>query len=283
MSAATTEKRRRDNRSDRREHGAAWGVPRNGGACAMGMTKVTAEFTQAVCKATDHKALYDTLDAIAREMGFRYFALTHHVDVPRAPQPAIRLDNYPKAWVDYFDAQRLGPSDPVHRASQLTSIGFSWSQLAKMVDLSPRDREILDRSRRAGIGEGFTVPAHVPGESSGSCSFATVPQRRVRADWLPMAQLIGALAFEGARRLSGMRTLEGGGRPRLTDRQRDCVYWASRGKSDWEIAQILGLAHDTVIQHLKQARERYGVGKRTQLTVHALFDGTLSFVDVLKR
>lgn len=249
----------------------------------MGMAKVAEEFAHAVERAADLKALEDTVEAIAREMGFRYFALTHHVDIPRAPQPAIRLDNYPPAWVDYFDTQRLGPCDPVHRASQRTSIGFSWSQLADMVDLSPRDHDILRRAWRAGLGEGFTVPAHVPGESAGSCSFATARGRRSRLDWFPMTQLVGALAFEAARRLSGMRELAPNARPRLTDRQRDCVYWASRGKSDWEIAQILGLSHDTVIQHLKQARERYGVAKRTQLTVHALFDGTLSFVDVLRR
>jgi LuxR family quorum-sensing system transcriptional regulator CciR len=38
-----------------------------------------------------------------------------------------------------------------------------------------------------------------------------------------------------------------------------------------------------VVQHLKDARDRYGVSKRTQLAVHALFNGTISFLDVLKR
>jgi LuxR family quorum-sensing system transcriptional regulator CciR len=71
--------------------------------------------------------------------------------------------------------------------------------------------------------------------------------------------------------------------PRLTDRQRDCLVWAARGKSDWEISRILGIGQETVIQHLKTARERYGVAKRTQLAVSALFDGTISFFDVLKR
>lgn len=46
---------------------------------------------------------------------------------------------------------------------------------------------------------------------------------------------------------------------------------------------ILGLSHETVIQHLKEARERYGVPKRTLLAVHALFDGTIAFFDVLRR
>lgn len=248
----------------------------------MSLTRIAEKFTEAVSGASDLGALGDILDAAAREMGFRYFALTHHVDVPRAPQPAIRLHNYPPGWVDYFDSHRLGPSDPVHRASQQTNVGFRWSRIARMIDLTARDHDILRRSRRAGIGDGFTVPAHVPGESAGSCSFAVASGRRVREDRLLLIQLVGAVAFESARRLSGVRTL-GLERPRLTDRQRDCIYWAARGKSDWEIARILGISHETVIQHLKQARERYGVTKRTMLAVSTLFDGTISFIDVLKR
>ena len=70
--------------------------------------------------------------------------------------------------------------------------------------------------------------------------------------------------------------------PILTDRQRDCVLWAARGKTDWEISVILGVSHETVIQHLKHARERYGVQKRAMLAVRALFDGLISFSDILK-
>ena len=76
----------------------------------------------------------------------------------------IRLDNYPSDWVDYFDEARLGPSDPVHRASHLTSVGFAWSQLPELIQLTPRDHEILEHAGRRGIGDGFTVPAHVPGD-----------------------------------------------------------------------------------------------------------------------
>jgi len=59
--------------------------------------------------------------------------------------------------------------------------------------------------------------------------------------------------------------------------------WAARGKSDWEIARILGISHQTVIEHLRHARERYGVARRTLLAVHALFDGTIGFLDVLRQ
>ena len=52
--------------------------------------------------------LAGALEEISRELGFSYFALTHHVDIRQAPQPAIRLHNYPSEWVEYFDEQSLG-------------------------------------------------------------------------------------------------------------------------------------------------------------------------------
>ena len=97
-----------------------------------------------------------------------------------------------------------------------------------------------------------------------------------------VCQLIGAFAFEAARRISGSRDVLADQSPILTDRQRDCVLWAARGKTDWEISVILGVGHETVIQHLKHARERYGVQKRALLAVRALFDGLISFSDILK-
>lgn len=227
--------------------------------------------------------LGEALTVVTRELGFTYFALTHHVDIRRAAQPAIRLHNYPEDWVEYYDEHSLGVSDPVHRASHVTSIGFAWSEIPQMIALTPRDYEILGRGEGKGIGDGFTVPANVPGESNGSCSFANPAGVSMPEDDLPLAQLVGAFAFEAARRLWRVRAPAAEPMPKLTERQRECVLWVARGKSDWEISRILGVEHETVIRHLKQARERYGVGKRTMLAVQALFEGSISFTDVLKR
>ena len=234
-----------------------------------------------VARTTTEGELASTLAGVAGELGFRYFALSHHVDVRRAPHRAIRLVNYPAEWVAYYDDHRLGLSDPVHRASHVTSVGFAWSEIPRMIALTAGDREILARGGSSGIGDGFTVPANVPGESHGSCSFANPAGESLREDELPLAQLVGAFAFEAARRLWRVRPAQPVAR--LTDRQRECIVWVARGKSDWEISRILGIEHETVVRHLKQARERYGVGKRTMLAVQALFDGSISFADVLRR
>lgn len=239
-------------------------------------------FLRDVCETTTESELAEALAIISRELGFTYFALTHHVDVRRAEQVPIRLHNYPDDWVQYHDENSLGVSDPVHRASHMTSVGFAWCQIPRMIAMTPGDHEILERGESRGIGNGFTVPANVPGESNGSCSFANPKGIALRDEDLPLAQLVGAFAFEAARRLWRVRCPLVTPPPNLTDRQRECVLWVARGKSDWEISRILGVQHETVVQHLKQARERYGVGKRTMLAVQALFDGSISFNDILK-
>ena len=97
-----------------------------------------------------------------------------------------------------------------------------------------------------------------------------------------MAQLVGAFAYEAARRLRRARGLPSSPVP-LTQRQIDCVLLVARGKSDWEISRILGIAEDTVTEHLDAARGRYGVSRRGQLVVRALYDGWFSLTDAIGR
>jgi LuxR family quorum-sensing system transcriptional regulator CciR len=64
-------------------------------------------------------------------------------------------------------------------------------------------------------------------------------------------------------------------RPALTARQIECIDLVARGKTDWEIGQILGISEETVASHVRQACERYGVNKRTSLVFLALVDGVI--------
>jgi LuxR family quorum-sensing system transcriptional regulator CciR len=216
-------------------------------------------------------------------MGFAHFALVHHVDTVASETGAIRLVDYPRSWMEIFEERRLYAADPIHRASQQTSVGFAWNNVEALISLAPRDRAVLTAARDAGIGDGFTIPAHIPGEINGSCSFATVNGIELDEEQLPLVQLVGNFAFEGARRVSRLARCGRAELPRLTERQVECVALVARGKTDWEIARILGVGSETVSQHLKDARDRYGVTKRTMLAMRALSDGSISFADVFGR
>jgi len=227
--------------------------------------------------------LADALEEATRQMGFCNFALTHHVDLVSTRPGAVRIHNYPDEWVDHYDRHALVFRDPVHRASHVTSVGFAWTRLPEMVALTAADQRMLDLGRKQGIGDGFTVPTHVPGEARGSVSFVVETGSPLPTEALPLAQLVGNFAFEAARRLCFARGYRDTARnPRLTDRQRDCVLWAAQGKTDAEIAIILALSRETVTEHVSQACERYGVNKRTSLIIRTLFDGTLTFTEILR-
>jgi LuxR family quorum-sensing system transcriptional regulator CciR len=156
-----------------------------------------------------------------------------------------------------------------------------------MIDLTDRQKEILETARQFGLADGFTVPVHVPGEYRGTCSFAASSLEKLVSDALPRAQLIGTFAFETARRL--MRARQSPGErlpsiqsvPSLTERQLDCITLVALGKTDWEIGRILGISEATAHEHVESARKRYGVNKRTQLVIRALFDGQIAFGNVL--
>ena len=219
------------------------------------------------------------LEDVSRELGFRFFALLHHLSLRKSSASLIRIDNYPIGWEEELRAKLLLEDDPVHLASGRTNVGFVWKEIGAMVPLSSRHRQILRRSRRFGLGEGFTVPANVPGEPSGSCSFAVRRGLELPAQRLLCAELIGAHAFRAARRIHSYPAA--GLHPHLSRRERECLHLLAAGKTDWEIARILGISAETARQYVKRARAAYDVVSRTQLVVHGLRDAWISFDDAI--
>ena len=156
------------------------------------------------------------LSDVAARLRFRHFAMTQHVDFGGNANGGFRLHNYPEHWQAFFDRRGLGPTDPVHRASHTTLTAFHGHAVDRMIPLTPGDREVLLLARAEGLGDGITVPAHVPGELLGSTSFAAANDD-LDPHTLPVAQLVGQFAFETRRRLVDHRTT--GERQPLTARQ----------------------------------------------------------------
>lgn len=247
----------------------------------MDRLRILDAFTVEATEAKTIDALREILSRISCQLGFDYFALAEHIDLRNPQMSPLQIHNYPSGWAAYYIDRDLGPRDPIRRASHRTNLGFSWASIPRFLTLTAADRAVLAAGNAHGIGDGFTVPYHIPGEVSGSCSFVTGSENALPHDQIWATQLIGGLAFECAQRILG-RSTHAGDAP-ITERQRDCVLWAARGNTDAEIAIILGISHETVIQHLKFARERYGVRKRTSLVIRALFDGLISFSEIFQR
>lgn len=241
------------------------------------MSRLADRFADAAAACPGLPELRGLLEGVARELGFTYFALLDHASLAGANQRFLRIDNYPDLWVRELVGGGLAVDDPVHLASRRSNAGFIWRDIEALVKLEPRHRNILARSRSFELGPGFTVPANVPGEPSASCSFAVAGGGELPIERLHCAELVGARALSAARRLRPV----GKARPQLSRREIQCLRLIALGKTDWEIAAILGLSIETVHHYVKRARSAYDVVSRTQLVVHALRDAWISFDEAI--
>jgi LuxR family quorum-sensing system transcriptional regulator CciR len=241
------------------------------------------EFVRLSREVMDLDELHSLVGETTSEFGIRYFVLSHHVNA-LGPN-VVQLSNYPEGWSNKMRTHSYLAVDPVIRACQKTAASFLWSELDRLITLSPLQRSILEGAGRSGIGEGFTVPIHIPGECTGSGSFAVGTGDELKSDAMPALHYLACFAFEAARRLAFRAdhlNQTDSGLANLTPRQLDCVVLIAQGKSDWATGKILGISERTVQEHLDQARKRYGVGSRMQLVVRALFDNQLGFEDIIR-
>lgn len=235
------------------------------------------ELAHEITVATEEERLFAALSQAAERMGFDHFALAF--DRRGGSDPgSILVHNYPDPWAKVYIGLDLAATDPIRRASERSLTGFQWDRLEQYIPLTRGDRQILAVARENGIGDGYTVPRHLPGEASGTCSFAVAPGAPFPGDMLHAAEILGAIALASARQLVGPVPRKT--KPVLSERQRECVLWTARGKTAGETALILGITEDTVVRHLKLARRRYAVHCRQMLILCALFDGLIGFSDI---
>lgn len=238
------------------------------------------ELSSLIVNAANDEYLHLALDEVVCRLGFDHFALCFSGRSIVADAPSLLVHNYPSQWAQTYLSFDLGGADPVRRACDKAMVGFEWRALDRLIPLTRKDRQMLAIGRECGIADGYTVPRHLPGEASGSCTFAVGPARMLPRTMLAAAEILGAMALSSAAKLCAM-----GGKahkPVLSERQRECLLWSARGKTSGEIGSILAISEETVIQHLKLARERYGVHCRQSLILSALFDGLIGFSDIFR-
>jgi DNA-binding CsgD family transcriptional regulator len=88
-----------------------------------------------------------------------------------------------------------------------------------------------------------------------------------------------AVEIEARNRNRPSRFLDAEGNPlravALTDRERDVLGWASRGKTVPETADILNLSEETIDTHMRHAMHKLGANNKTHAVVKAIYLGLI--------
>jgi LuxR family quorum-sensing system transcriptional regulator CciR len=241
--------------------------------------RIVQDFAQGSQGARDMAQLRLRLCEAVQALGFHYFLL-------QGAGGHAWLADLPSGWV------AAGPSDDAVLTTAAQSYApFLWSDISRLIAITPGQRDFMDAVHSCGLGAAVTVPIHRArgadaagsySDFAGCCSFIMKAGFPLPLSSLAAAHYVGAMAFDAAENMRRLRLGNSRSGPQLTPRQRDCVVLVAQGKSDWEIGQLLGISDSTVHKHIEDAKRRFCVSTRIQLVVRSLFDARLSFDDVMK-
>lgn len=238
-----------------------------------------ADFIDECSSADEPEAAFQAFHRAATELGY---SIAGFIPVTPAAQRTLGLlhitptltSNVPDAWVLHYFSHGYEAFDPVLLQTPYEHRPIVWDDMLNRDNLSAKQRRVLAESRDAGMHNGASIPLHGPGGQTYVMSVAS-DQRSVNgADNLEVIQLMATQFM-----LAYLRSVDPSESPirgpQLTERERECLTWTSRGKSAWAIGKILGVSEHTVNFHLKQSIEKLGAGNRMQAVVTAVRQGLI--------
>lgn len=241
-------------------------------AADLGDDALALAFLRHAPLAPDIDALVASFGALAARHGFSHFFAAHVASPGHPVEPALLFGRPPLPSSRPYVEQKLAANEAVIQQLFASPAPFTWGEIEAR-PLTPAQRRLFEDARGNGFRDALVVPASGANGDIWAvillspAAIALTPGTRAM-----LAAAAGLFAATGA--TLAQLTAEPAASP-LTKREAQCLGWAARGKSDWEIAQILGIGDKTVNMHIDGARRKLGVQSRAQAAITAWRRGWL--------
>ncbi|WP_168991718.1 MULTISPECIES: LuxR family transcriptional regulator [Mesorhizobium] len=231
------------------------------------------DFVDALETAHDELGFRGAADRFAKRLGYRWFAYLGF------SEPALKvLSSYPNSWAQQYIAQRYKDIDPIVGLARTSQRLFQWDRRTVRLPSASQQRFFAEAAK-FGIHSGATVPicggfgrfAAFTVAGNGDVSLEARPTEMM--DTLQLAGLYFHAHVHAKLQLGLTRLADAP----LTQRERQCLFWAARGKKMPETAKILGIAPRTVVFHLENARSKLSASTVTQAVAEAAQRGVILF------
>ena len=215
----------------------------------------------------------DLIFRLGNELGYEQTLLAIFPDrnTPVEAEFAFLHSNYPLAWRNRYDAEKMGHTDPTvtHCASKSTPL--IWSP---EIFSAPKQKAMYEEACGHGLRSGVTLPIHGAKGELGILCFVTdiKPDKcfqRYANRSLPELSCFRDFVFETSLQFLKFSTQKEKSVP-LTLRELECLKWGAEGKSSWEIGLILNCAEATVNFHFSNLRRKFSATSRQQAVAKAI-------------
>jgi len=214
---------------------------------------------------------------ICKDHGFDRFIYGARIPTSFVKPYFIFISGYPREWREHYTARNYMVVDPTVQYCSQNITPMIWDD-GLLQSESTEIRRFMSEARDFGINCGVSFPVHTAQGDFAMLSFASEklenPAGCCIQRVLPLGQLFTAYLHEAVRRIFDSDALALA-KVELTQREKECLLWATEGKTAWETSQILDISERTVTFHLQNVQGKLGVNNRQQAVARAVSLGII--------
>ncbi len=226
----------------------------------------------------------------ADAMGFAAmtYADMSHIPIQGEPDPYY-VSSLSADFIGAYAEGEFAGFDPVVRRAAASNSPFLWTDctdyrkaLRPARGKKSRARQLVELANDFGYRDGYVIPCHARDQQgrpvSALISLYWQGDRRdlVRPGCMPYWLRLVAQVYHERLLALRVRPDETLAVPALTDRERECLVWACRGKTNGETADILLISERTVEFHITNAMKKLGVYNKVHCVAVAVQLGLVS-------
>lgn len=227
------------------------------------LTKVTLSARE-LGAAEDMRELRSSLVTVTERLGLVSFNISLNARRAADFMDTPTLTTWSDSELSDYANDRWSPRDPLlHRAAKESS-SFLWHQRDWM---DTEHQDYAEYLRASGLKGGITVPLSQKPGQLGAMTLLSVTDEPLTHETLLGAETIAQLAMARAAALSYDIPRDGLDPRRLNSlsgRQIEILHWVAQGKTNREIAIIMGGTRRTIDYHLQEILSKLDVSSRTQ-------------------
>ncbi|PHR62362.1 MAG: hypothetical protein COA47_04665 [Robiginitomaculum sp.] len=213
--------------------------------------------------------LTDIFDQFIQGLGLNTFILVEVTDPDIYPGPNLLIGTIPKNYLKkYWQGGNIF-HDPMTRQIIHANIPVRFCDIAKSPDPTRDEQKTMDMRAKQGIIDGYSFPLKgrlnrfammgVHGDVSGFIDCDVMLLEMLCIEFYRQATQLFPLPANLQQAEHGV----------LTKRERECLSWVAKGKTNWDVSQILMITERTVQYHIENAREKLGAESRLHAVILA--------------
>jgi LuxR family transcriptional regulator, quorum-sensing system regulator BjaR1 len=206
------------------------------------------------------------------EVGIDYFSFWFPSNAPAALRKSVLTDRPHYEWMETLFDRGQAERNPVMNGEVGKCGPLAWSEMVRMPCFADKLLPAFHGAQEFGINEGLTF-AIQHRRRPNICAVFYGRHLDISAEARISLHVLALFTHERLVRL-GVWPQEAGAV--LTQREADCLAWVARGKTDWEISEILSISENTVHWYIEQVKRKLGVPTRVQAVVAAIHDGAIA-------